>query len=137
MPRGRPDYDVWSAPVRPTPALGLSIYTFDFEIAPNTPQETPSILDLEMEQGTVSKINVIIPPGHAALAGLGIFSEETQILPKSGWLKGNNDNLVFEVDIPIPAVGSPAVYKLTAKGYNLDDTYPHTFYLRIWVLKGV
>jgi hypothetical protein len=137
MPRGRPDYDVWSAPVRPTPALGLGVYTFDFQIQPNTPDTSPISMDLVLEQGTVSKINVIIPPGHAALAGLAIFSDTTQILPVSGWLKGNNDNLIFEVDIPIPAIGSTPDYKLTAKGYNIDDTYPHTFYLRIWVLKGV
>jgi len=137
MARGRPDYDVWTAPTRPTPAQGLSVYTFDFQIPPNTPQNTPITLDLEMEQGTICKLNIIIPPGHAALAGLALYADAEQIMPVTGWLKGNNDNLIFDVDIPIPAVGEPPTYKLTAQGYNEDDTYPHTFYLRIWVLKGV
>jgi hypothetical protein len=137
MPRGRPDYDVWSAPVRPTPSKGLSVYTFEFTIPANTPQTTPASQDLTLEEGIVTRVNIVIPPGHATLAGMAIFSDNTQVLPQSGWLKGNNDNLIFDVDIPIPGTGTPAVYKLTAKGYNTDDTYPHTFYIRIWVMKGV
>lgn len=137
MARGRPDYDVWSAPVRPTPALGLNVYTFDFTIEPNTSETSPVTMDLILEQGTISKINIVIPPGHAALAGLALFTDDTQILPLSGWLKGNSDNLTFDVDISVPGVGSPPDYKITAKGYNTDDTYPHTFYIRIWLMKGV
>jgi hypothetical protein len=49
MPRGRPDYDVWSAPVRTTPALGLGVYTFDFQIQPNTPDTSPISMDLVLE----------------------------------------------------------------------------------------
>lgn len=137
MARGRPDYDVWTPPIRPTPAQSLMLYTFDFTIQPNTPITEPSTLDLTLEQGTVTKINIIIPPGHAALAGLAIFSNTTQVCPASGWLKGDNDNLTFDVDISVAGIGEPPVYKLTAKGYNLDDTYPHTFYIRLWLMKGV
>jgi len=137
LARGRPDYDVWSAPVRPTPAQGFDLFAFDFTLPPNTEEESPQSLDLELEEGTVSKVQIIIPPGHAALAGLAIFADTEQVIPKSGWLRGNDDNLVFDCDIAIPFDETTSKYKLTAKGYNLDDTYQHTFYIRIWVLKGV
>jgi len=137
MPRGRPDYDVWSAPVRPTPAQGLDLFAFELAIPANTAEDSPKTLDLELEEGTVNKVQIIIPPGHAALAGLAIFADTEQVIPKSGWLKGNNDNLVFDCDIAIPYDSTNAIYKLIAKGYNNDDTYQHTFYIRIWVLKGV
>jgi len=135
MPKGMPDYNVWSTPTRPTPAKGISVYTFDFMIDANTPEETPSTLSLDLEKGIVSRINVIIPPGHAALAGVQIYANTTQILPVAGWLKGDRDNLVFDVDVSIPMIDS--AYKLTAKGFNSDDTYPHTFYIRMWVLQDV
>lgn len=136
MARGRPDYDVWSAPVRYTPTQGLELYVLDFNIPKNTPETTPATADLTMDAGTVSRINIIIPPGHAALAGLQLFNDTEQVIPKTGWIKGNDDNLIFDVDITLVGTGSPAVYKLTAKGYNLDDTYDHTFYIRVWLMKG-
>jgi len=135
MAKGMPDYNVWSTPTRPTPAKGISVYTFDFPIAANTLEGSPATLDLVLEKGTVSRINVIIPPGHAALAGLQILANTTQILPKTGWLKGDRDNLIFDVDVSVPMVGT--AYKLNAKGYNSDDTYQHTFYIRMWVLQDV
>jgi len=137
MTRGRPDYDVWTPPSRPTPAQGFDLFAFEFTIPANTAEGTPETLDLVLEEGTVSKVQVIIPPGHAALAGLQIFNDVEQVIPKSGWLKGNNDRLDFDVDIKITGTGEPVEYKFTAKGFNDDDTYEHTFYIRIWVLKGV
>lgn len=137
MARGRPDYDVWTPPSRPTPAQGLDLFSFEFTIPANTPEETPETLDLVLEEGTVSKVQIIIPPGHAALAGLKIMNDIEQVIPKSGWLKGNNDRLDFDVDIKIIGAGEPITYKFTANGFNEDDTYEHTFYIRAWVLKGV
>ena len=137
MGRGRPDYDVWSAPTRPTPALGLDLFSFDFTIPPNTPETSAITLDLILEEGTVNKVQIIIPPGHAGLAGLQILKNDEAVIPKSGYLKGNNDNLLFDSDIKIPQDSTTQEYKLIAKGYNNDDTYEHTFYVRLWVLKGV
>jgi len=137
MARGRPDYDVWSAPIRPTPAQSFDLFSFKFTIPANTAESSPQTLDLTLEEGTVNKVQIIIPPGHAGLAGLQILNDTEQVIPKSGWLEGNNDRLDFDVDIKITGTGDPPVYKFTAKGYNNDDTYEHTFYIRIWVLKGV
>jgi len=137
MGRGRPDYDVWSAPTRPTPAQGLDLFSYEFTIPANTPETSAISMDLTLEEGTVNKVQIIIPPGHAALAGMQILKNDEAVIPKSGYLKGNNDNLVFDTDIKIPQDSTTQEYKLTAKGYNDDDTYEHTFYIRIWVLKGV
>jgi len=137
MARGRPDYDVWTPPSRPTPAQAFDLFSFEFPIPPNTPEETPETFDMVLEEGTVSKVQIIIPPGHAALAGLKIMNDTEQVIPKSGWLKGNNDRLDFDVDIKIIGSGEPITYKFTANGFNEDDTYEHTFYIRVWVLKGV
>jgi hypothetical protein len=136
MPRGRPDYDVWSAPVRYTPTQGLALYVIDFNIPKNTTQTSPKTANLVMEAGVVNRVNIIIPPGHAALAGLQIFNNTEQVIPVTSWIKGNDDNLIFDVDIQLTGSGSPPVYQLTLKGYNEDDTYDHTFYVRVWLMKG-
>jgi len=135
MAKGMPDYNVWSTPTRPTPAKGISVYTFDLPIPANTPEGSPTTQNLVLEKGTVSRFNIIIPPGHAALAGLQIYADTTQILPKTGWIKGDRDNLILDVDVSVPLVAS--TYMLNARGYNIDDTYLHTFYIRIWVLQDV
>lgn len=137
MGRGRPDYDVWGSPARPMAAKDYKFYTSEFSVPANTADSSPVSQDIVMVQGTVNRVNIIIPPGHAALAGLQIWQNGSQLIPVSGWLKGNGDNLMFDIDVTLTDATHPTVFKLVLKGYNDDDTYSHTFYVRAWLLEGV
>jgi len=107
------------------------LFTFSITAPANTPQTAPAKKEMKLREGVITKISVLIPPGHAALAHLGIFDGETQIMPwgEGQWLEGDSETVPWEPDYPLPS--EPA--KLEARAWNEDDTYDHTFYIRVWV----
>ena len=107
------------------------LFTFSITAPANTPKTSPVKQPLKLRAGYVTKISVLIPPGHAALAHLAIFDGETQIMPwgEEQWLEGDGETVTWEPDYQLPS--EPA--KLEARAWNEDDTFPHTFYVRVWV----
>jgi len=109
------------------------LFTFDVKVPANTPKTSPKKVTLKLKKGVLTKVVVLIPDGHQALAHLRILDGATPVIPwgEDQWIHGNrmlldwypNYELAFE----------PA--GLVAVGYNEDDTYPHTFYLYMWVEK--
>ena len=75
---------------------------------------------------------IYIPAGHHALAGMRILYGIEQLFPKQKdtWLRGEDESIV--VDEWWDLVEQPIT--LRVQGYNLDDTYDHTFYIRITAL---
>jgi len=135
MAKGIPDYNVWSTPTRPTPAKGIVVFRKNITVPANTSMETSMGYGHEVVAGTISRVELTIPPGHAGLTGFKFATNTLYSIPKYGWLKGGGERLIFDVDIPVPIEGGiPAIYGTC---YNLDDTYDHTFYLRFWVLLDV
>jgi len=107
------------------------LFTFSITAPANTPKTAPATKELRLKEGVITKISVLIPPGHAALAHLAIYDGETQIMPwgEDQWLEGDDETVPWEPDYELPS--EPA--RLEARAWNEDDTYPHTFYIRIWV----
>jgi len=107
------------------------LFTFSITAPANTPKDSPVTQTLKLRAGVITKIAVQIPAGHAALAHLAIKHGETTIIPwgDDQWLEGDDFDPKWDEDILLPS--EPA--ELTAVAWNEDDTYPHTFYIWIWI----
>jgi len=107
------------------------LFTFSIEAPANTPKNNPVTKTLKLHAGVITKISILIPVGHAALARLAIYDGETQIMPwgEDQWMEGDGETITWGPDYVIPS--EPA--KLEARAWNEDDTYSHTFYIRVWV----
>jgi hypothetical protein len=110
------------------------MFTFAITTPAQTPKTNQTKLELPLRAGVITKISVLIPPGHQALAHMAIFDGETQIMPwgKDQWIEGNGESIPWEPDYELPS--EPA--RLEARAWNEDDTYSHTFFIRIWVDPG-
>jgi len=103
----------------------MPLYCVKFTIPPNTPIDNPYQQTFEFKQGVLDIVRIRIPPGHGGLAGLKIFYGDKQIIPynEDGWILGENEviewrELYLFFDDPT---------RLTFRGYNLDESYEHTF----------
>ena len=104
---------------------------------------------LPIAKGIVTKFMVRPRPGHAALAHLVILHHEHQIAPSSGTA------VIRQVPATIPPIAPITMdlhgdtfpidweeyyesyqppFELKLKGWNDDDTYPHTFTVYVVVL---
>lgn len=106
------------------------LYCVDLTVPANTPRTSPVRQDIEIKSGVLRKVSVMIPAGHFALAHLVIMDGETQIVPHEGDIHGNDEIFTFDEWIEIPEPKRT----LTLLGWNEDDSYDHTFYVRILVL---
>jgi hypothetical protein len=106
------------------------LYTVDLAIPANTPKTSPVTQTVKLETGVLRKISVLIPPGHQCLAHVVLLDGSTQIFPRIGDLHGDGETVEADVFIEIP---EPERI-LTLVGWNDDDTYQHTFYVRLNVL---
>jgi len=99
-------------------------------IPANTSIDNPVTKTIEVEGEVLSEIAYLIPSGWAALAHFSICYGIKQIYPyiQGTWVTG--DNLFRQVPIKWTLPETPC--RLVIKGYNQDDTYPHTLYL--WLL---
>ena len=101
-------------------------------IPKNTTETNPTIAMLPIAQGIITKIMVRPRPGHAALAHLVILHHEHQIAPSSGTMDFHGDT--FPIDWEEYYESYQPAYELKLKGWNDDDTYPHTFDVFVAVL---
>jgi hypothetical protein len=77
----------------------------------------------------IRRVWVIIPWGHRALAHLVIRHGETQIIPWSGDIHGDGEQLVFDEIYELPTDDT-----LILEGWNEDIKYEHMFIVRLLVL---
>jgi len=103
------------------------------EIPANTEETSPLEKEVKVEGEVIDTIQIVIPWGHGALAGLAIFYGLEQVAPRpSGtWFKGNNQVIEWRELFTIPERKA----NLVLKGYNDDDSYSHTFIVRFVVHK--
>jgi len=109
------------------------LYTTSITIPANTPASSPVTKDIMLKSGVLTKVSVLIPAGHFALAHLIIRYGGTQIIPDVGDISGDDETLSWSeyIDIPEPH------RTLTLVGWNDDDTYAHTFYIRFEILPKI
>ena len=94
----------------------------DITIPPNTPQDSPVRVQVPVPAGVIRKVWVLIPYGHKALAHLVIKHGETQIVPWTGDIHGDGEQLVFDETYELKTDDT-----LTLEGWNEDTIYPHRF----------
>jgi len=110
----------------------VTTYVVDITAPANTPADAPVTKEIEIEEGTIAKVMILIPAGHHCLAGLQIFYGIDQFFPKrtGEWLRGEDESLTFEEYWEPPE----KPYKITLKAMNEDEVWEHTFYVRFVVL---
>jgi len=107
------------------------LYTASITAPINTPKTSPTTKELKVKAGYITKIQVLIPSGHSALAHLAIRYGETRVIPwgDDEYIEGDAETVPWEEELELR--GEPV--SLTLEAWNQDDTYEHTFYVRIWV----
>ena len=92
----------------------------------------PQVETLKIAHGIITKIMVRPRPGHAATAHLVILHHEHQIAPSTEDMSLSGD--AFPIDWEEYYESYQPPYELKLKGWNDDDTYPHTFDIFVVVL---
>lgn len=107
---------------------------FELTIPPNTPIGNPVSQTYQyigsMNNGLIAGYVIRIPKGHAYLAGFQVYAgRKGRAIPAPGsgteWVRGDGDNVISNDIIQL----EPPQYAIELRGYNLDDTFQHTFYL--------
>lgn len=108
------------------------LFEASITIPKNKPQTAPTEAILKIAHGIITKIMVRPRPGHAALAHLIILHHEHQIAPSTENMDFSGDTFPIDWEEYYESYQPP--YELKLKGWNTDDTYPHTFDVYVAVL---
>ncbi|MBA7580595.1 hypothetical protein ES708_22488 [subsurface metagenome] len=108
------------------------LFEASIDIPKNTTQASPEETILTIAHGIITKIMVRPRPGHAALAHCVILHHEHQIAPSTEGMSFSGDTFPIDWEEYYESYQPP--YELKLKGWNEDDTYPHTFDVYIAVL---
>ncbi|MBA7559939.1 hypothetical protein ES708_01557 [subsurface metagenome] len=108
------------------------LFEASITIPKNTTQASPEEAILTIAHGIITKIMVRPRPGHAALAHLVILHHEHQIAPSTEGMDLSGDSHPIDWDEYYESYQPP--YELKLKGWNADDTYPHTFDVFVAIL---
>jgi len=100
-------------------------YSWDWTVPPNTEAEYAIVIEGE----TVTWFSLTFPPGPAGLLEVSVYYGEKKVWPseEEQVFKGDNCTVEFTEDWPLPE--TPC--RLRVYAVNRDDTYPHTFFLRL------
>jgi len=98
----------------------------------NTLQTDPVRQILPIHPGTIQHVEVLFPPGCAALAHVQVLYWCHQLWPSNpdSFFSGNGYPISYDEDLQI--VDPP--YELELVGWNEDDTYAHHPILRVQVV---
>lgn len=108
------------------------LFVTSLTVPAGTPENNPIRQELELEPGTIKKINVYFPPGCHATVKVRIKVGDIIFLPANPeeWLVGNGEALEDEPYRTI--LDSPV--KLTIEACSPSASYDHTIYVRVLVL---
>ncbi|GAH39242.1 unnamed protein product [marine sediment metagenome] len=108
-------------------------YNFELEIPEMNEEVGRNELEMPVTYGVITKVIIVVPPGHDNLTGLRIFYHESQLYPlnRAGYYHG--DSLHIEFDEYQPLIVEP--FELKAKGWNADEKLSHTFIMNFTVLR--
>lgn len=108
------------------------LYSFKFTIPPKTSKNNLFRQDIEIKKGVIYKVNVVIPFGHMAIAGMQIRLGEYVVFPWGGenFIYGNNeiveDIWYWEIE------KDKEIFTLC--GFNNSTYLEHSFIVRFLVL---
>jgi hypothetical protein len=108
------------------------IYSFDFAIPANTSFYDPKHNILPISKGLVYRVEFQFPYGVAGLAHVQVYDGGHQVWPSHPHndFTGNNNTIAFD-DLLLK---SQPPFQLDLFGWNDDDTYQHTIYVRVGVV---
>ena len=108
------------------------LYKASITIPKNIASTSPTEAMLPIAKGIITKFMVFPHPGHASLAHLIILHHEHQIAPSAENidLHGDSEGIIWEDYYE----SYQPPYELKLKGWNIDDTYPHTFDVFVAIL---
>lgn len=97
---------------------------------PNTTAAAPQSTNWTVGNGVVSRVDIVIPPGHQALTGVQLLWGGRQVLPYDGseFVSGDSDEITVELGLYVHT-GIVVV-----RTFNLDDTFAHSHILRAYVV---
>lgn len=108
------------------------LFEASITIPKNTASTSPVEVTMKIAHGIITKIMVRPRPGHAALAHLVILHHEHQIAPSTENMEFHGDTFPIDWEEYYESYQPP--YELKLKGWNNDDTYPHTFNVFVAIL---
>lgn len=106
----------------------MVIYVKNITIPPNTPKTDPIEKTIELEGEVLDSIEILIPYGVTAVAGVAVFYGEYQLTPKpdGSYITGNGETIRDPIKWELP---ERKTY-LRILAYNESQLYSHTLYLR-------
>lgn len=107
------------------------LFSYVVKVPANTTEKLPFTLEMPVSRGVIHKWVVYIPSGHWGEAHLSIWHGSTPLLPTNpgGWIHGDEFSLPGDDFLYLKT--DP--YILTAKAYNEDTKYQHSFFVYIWI----
>jgi len=108
------------------------LFQASITIPKNTASTAPTTVMLGIAHGIITKFMVRPRPGHAGLAHLVILHHEHQIAPSTLNMDLHGDSFPIDWEEYYEVYQPP--YQLKLRGWNEDDTYPHTFDVYVAVL---
>ena len=109
-------------------------YEWAIAVPANTLAAAPVETVLELTAGVIVGLEVQFPAGCAGLAHCKILHWESQKWPTPPSTSFASDG--HAIVVPENYELSTPPYDLRVVAWNLDDTYAHTIYLRIALLRG-
>lgn len=104
------------------------LYEFDLTIPANTLPSAPLKLDVVLDAGVITGVQVQIPNGCVGLTHARVYDGNHQLWPSNpdNDFKGSGHVLDWRESYPLER----EPFSLTLVGWNNDDTYQHTITFR-------
>jgi hypothetical protein len=109
-------------------------YDFAITVPKERTEASPVTQVMKLTQGVITRVEVQFPNGCAGLAHCKILHEESQKWPTPPSTSMASDGHAIVIDENFGLDTEP--YQLKAVCWNDDDTYSHTIYVRVGVLRG-
>lgn len=108
-------------------------YVFDLAIPANTTKASPVSELHRLTHGIIHRVEVSFPPGCAGLAHVVILRGLHQLWPTNPEGSFHSDSYTSQWNDYHRLFAEP--FAVVLKGWNLDDTYPHTITVRLALLE--
>lgn len=107
-------------------------YDKAFTVPANTARSSPVETVLQLSHGVMHYLEIGFPAGCAALAHLVLLHQDHQLYPTNPEGSFAADYHIIPIRDYFELFYEPFALKL--RGWNLDDSYPHTITVRIGIL---
>lgn len=107
-------------------------FDYTITIPPNTPMESPTVVECPIAHGVIHRVEVQFPPGCAGLAHVQICRPIHVIYPTNPSGSFAADGRAISFDDYHLILERP--YRVWLRGWNFDDTFPHTITVSLGIL---